>query len=357
MRKTVARFAEGDIASELLRDFRIDSSVLCRSVMAAPWGFGVAGRDVGSFHMVIEGLGWLEVEGLAEPICVETGDLVVLPTGRSHWMKDSPATAAPSLTSILAHHDVVDGELRFGGDDGPLTEIVCGVFSLEGAPAAPWVTRLPPAVLAPAQPGPSDWRNAVASTLRDEAREPTRGGAVMVNRLLESLLADALRTQIWEFTTDTTLPAHALADRRIGRVLARFHEDLAASWTLEDLAEAAAMSRSAFSDRFRSMVGESPMRYLAGLRLDRSARMLRSTDATVVEIARRVGYGSQEALSRAFKTRFGTSPSVFRTQARLGTHRTAADRVVIAGFPKTKVVATVPDPTQGRGNGSVREPA
>ena len=166
MRKTVARFAEGDIASELLRDFRIDSSVLCRSVMAAPWGFGVAGRDAGSFHMVIEGLGWLEVEGLAEPICVRTSDLVVLPTGRPHWMKDSPATTAPSLASILAQHDVVDGELRFGGDDGPLTEIVCGVFSLEGAGAAPWVKRLPPAVLALAEPGRSDWRSAVAATLR-----------------------------------------------------------------------------------------------------------------------------------------------------------------------------------------------
>jgi len=57
MRKTVARFADGDITNELLHDFRLDSSVLCRSVMAAPWGFGVAGREVGSFHMVLEGHG------------------------------------------------------------------------------------------------------------------------------------------------------------------------------------------------------------------------------------------------------------------------------------------------------------
>ena len=162
----------------------------------------------------------------------------------------------------------------------------------------------------------------------------------MVNRLLESLLADALRTPIGEFATNAALPTHAVADRRIGRVLARFHEDVAASWTLQDLAEAAAMSRSAFSDRFRSMVGESPMRYLAGLRLDRSARLLRSTDATVAEIARRVGYGSQEALSRAFKTRFGASPSAYRAQARPATPQLAPDRVVIASFAKARVAAT-----------------
>jgi hypothetical protein len=124
VRKTVARFADGDVANELLRDFRFDSSVLCRSVMAAPWGFGVAGRDAGSFHMVLEGQGWLEVEGGTEPVHLRAGDLAVLPTGSAHWVKDSPATTAPSLTSILARHGVVDGELRFGGDGGPLTEIV-----------------------------------------------------------------------------------------------------------------------------------------------------------------------------------------------------------------------------------------
>jgi hypothetical protein len=192
MRKTVARFADEDIAGELLRDFRVDSSVLCRSVMAAPWGFGVAGREFGSFHMVLEGQGWLEVDRVPEPIRVRAGDLAVLPTGNAHWVKDSPSTPAPSLTAILARHDVVDGELHFGGDDGPLTEIVCGVFTLEGGRAAPWLGRLPPVVLSTTEPGKSEWRGAVAAALRDEARAPTRGGAVVVNRLLESLLVEVL---------------------------------------------------------------------------------------------------------------------------------------------------------------------
>jgi AraC family transcriptional activator of mtrCDE len=128
--------------------------------MAAPWGFGVAGRDVGSFHMVIEGHGWLEVEAMTEPIRIRAGDVVVLPKGNAHWVKDSPATTAPSLTSILARHDIIDGELRFGGDDGdgPLTEIVCGVFALEGAPSAPvpWIERLPHVVVSSAAAGPRD---------------------------------------------------------------------------------------------------------------------------------------------------------------------------------------------------------
>jgi hypothetical protein len=95
MRKTVARFADGDVANELLRGFRIDSSVLCRSVMAAPWGFGVVDRDAGSYHMVLEGQGWLEVEGVTEPVHVRAGDLVVLPTGSAHWIRDSRPRPRP----------------------------------------------------------------------------------------------------------------------------------------------------------------------------------------------------------------------------------------------------------------------
>ena len=317
MRKAVAAFADGDIANELLRDFRIDSSVLCRSVMAPPWGFGVAGRELGSFHLVLAGHGWLEVEGRSEPIRVGAGDLVVLPTGNAHWVKDSPGTSAPSLTSILAHHDVIDGELRFGGDDGPLTEIVCGVFTLESARSTPWIERLPQVVVSRADYGPADWRTAVATALREEARIPTKGGAAIVNRLLESLLADILRTELAVFNRDGTASGVAFADRRIGRVLARLHESPGDRWTVESLAREAAMSRSAFSERFRSLVGEAPMKYVSALRLAHAARLFRSTDETITQIAEQVGYGSSEALSRAFKMRYGTPPSAFRRRARI----------------------------------------
>jgi AraC family transcriptional regulator, alkane utilization regulator len=312
MQKTVARFADGDIAEELLRDFRIESSVLCRSVMVAPWGFGVAGGAVGSFHMVLQGRGWLEVDGVEEAIPVRTGDLVVIPKGRPHWVKDSPTTIAPSLDSILANNDVVDGELHFGGEEGPSTEIVCGVFAVEGAGKAPWVERLPPVVVSPSTPGRSAWRATAAEALRNEARDPSKGGATVVNRLLESLLADALRVKLAELATDATAPRQAVADERIGRVLARLHASPEEPWTVGRMAGVAAMSRSAFADRFRSLVGEAPKEYLSRLRLARAARLIRTTDATLGEIATRVGYGSGETLSRAFKLHFGKPPSSAR---------------------------------------------
>jgi Cupin len=165
MRKTVAGFTRGDVVTELLRNFRIDSSVLCRSVMAAPWGFGVANRDAGSFHMVIDGRGWLEVEGVDDPVRVATGDLVILPKGNAHWVRDSPSSAAPSLESILAHHEVIDGELHFGGDEGPLTEIVCGIFRSDASTSSPWIERLPPVIRSVSARRTDDWRAALAAAL------------------------------------------------------------------------------------------------------------------------------------------------------------------------------------------------
>jgi AraC-like DNA-binding protein len=319
MRKTVARFADGDIADVLLRDFRIASSVLCRSVMAPPWGFGIPARQTGSFHVVLEGGGWLDVEGAPEQIRVEAGDLVVLPHGDAHRVRDAHETDAPPLNVLLDQHQMVDGELRFGGNGAARTEIVCGVFTLEHPGTLPWFPSLLPAVIANRGAGASDWRSAVASVLRDEARAPTRRGAGVVDRLLESLLADALRAEL--VRADTAAPEEALVDGRIGMVLSRLHANPELRWTVQDLASSAVMSRSAFSDRFRSLVGEPPIRYLTEVRLARAARLFRSTDATIAEVARSVGYASEAALSRAFKVRFGESPSAFRDRTRHGADR------------------------------------
>jgi AraC-like DNA-binding protein len=316
VRKTVAGYDDRRAAHQLVHDLRIGSSVLCRSVMAPPWGFGIAGRETGTFHMVLEGRGWLEVERADAPIEVGPGDFAVLPTGIPHWMRDAPGSTAPPLTSILASHEVVEGELRFGADEGPLTEVVCGVFSFEDGGRAAWVDRLPPVVVATPEGNESAWRPAVIQALRDEARRPTRGGSLVVNRLLESLLADALRGELAVMLGDANTPAAAVADGRIGPALIRMHEEPAEPWNLHALANVAMMSRSAFSARFRDLVGQAPMRYLTELRLTRAARLLRSTDATLADVARSVGYGSEDALSRAFKIRFGEAPSTFRARHR-----------------------------------------
>jgi transcriptional regulator GlxA family with amidase domain len=150
------------------------------------------------------------------------------------------------------------------------------------------------------------------AALREESRRPSTGGAVVVNRLLESLLADALRASLAGLADEAAPPRRAVTDEGVGRLLARLHERPEEPWTVHSMATVCAMSRSAFAARFRSLVGEPPMTYLSRFRLARAARLLRATDATMAEIATRVGYGSGETLGRAFTARFGTPPGIFR---------------------------------------------
>jgi AraC-like DNA-binding protein len=276
--------------------------------MAPPWGFGVAARDAGSFHLVLDGEGWLEVDGVEGATHVRYGDLVLLPRGNAHWVRDAPGSAAPPLTSILATHEVVDGELAFGGDRGPATEIVCGIFRVAGGSRTTPTKLLPTAVHGAAGSG-AGWWPPLFEAVRDEARAPTPGGSAVVNRLLESLLTDAMRLSLAEIGGTSRDPAEAaLGDPRMGVILARLREHPEHRWSVAEMAALAALSRSAFMDRFRSLVGQPPMRYLAELRLTLARDLLRSTDATVADVAHRVGYRSEAAFGRAFRTRFGASP-------------------------------------------------
>lgn len=107
----------------------------------------------------------------------------------------------------------------------------------------------------------------------------------------------------------------ALRDPGLSRTLARVHAEPGRPWTVAGLAEIAAMSRAAFARRFTSMVGTTPLAYVAARRLDRAARMLRETDQPLAAIASAVGYDSEFALSRAFKRSRGLAPGRYRAAA------------------------------------------
>jgi AraC-like DNA-binding protein len=94
--------------------------------------------------------------------------------------------------------------------------------------------------------------------------------------------------------------------------LARLHAEPARRWSITELAAAAAVSRSALDSRFRQLLGISPIRYLTDWRMHIAQEMLATTETTIVAIARRVGYESEQAFSRAFKRLHGCPPSVWR---------------------------------------------
>lgn len=292
-----------DVLSEVLRAVRVRSTVWCLSDLAEPWGFGVAARDAASFHLVLAGRGVLDVDSVATEIEVAVGDLVVLPHGHGHTLRDRPSTPVRLLDDLLAETPALEGRLVRGGH-GARTEILCGGFVLEGRSAAPLLALVPP--LLHVRP-PNDWLDGTVSLLRQELPAFAPGADAVVTRLTDVLLTQAIR-EVLAASEDTA----ALRDPLAATAVRLLNDRPDHRWTVDELARAVALSRSALSERFKAATGEPPRRYLTRLRLTRAAEELRTTDAPIYEIARRCGYDSEVSFSRAFRRAVGVSPGRYR---------------------------------------------
>jgi AraC-like DNA-binding protein len=308
-------FDPADQVSQLLRVIRIRSTVYCRSQLAAPWGFGVEAHGNPAFHLVTAGRCWLEVDGEPDQIALAAGDLVLLPMGSSHWMRDTPATPATGLEEILATTPPgQDGRLRWGGS-GPPTGLLCGGFAVEGGLIHPILRALRPAVVIRGVGGhPVAWLSATIALLSAETASDAPGAGEVMTRLADVLLTQALRAALNQLNSSGATGLPALGDRRIASAIEFIHSRPEHRWSVGELASAVALSRSAFAARFRELVGESPQRYMTRTRLAHAAALLRTSDASLAQIAARTCYGSEFSFGKAFKRTFGVAPGAYRGQ-------------------------------------------
>jgi AraC-like DNA-binding protein/mannose-6-phosphate isomerase-like protein (cupin superfamily) len=332
-----------DQISQLLRAIRIRSTVYCRSLMGAPWGFGVEAHGNPAFHVVTSGRCCLEVDGEPDQVALAAGDLVLLPTGRRHWMRDEPGSEARELEEILATTELdKHRRLRYGGP-GPRTGLLCGGFALDGGTEHPILRALQPSVLIRGAGGhPVPWVSGTLALLSAETTSTAPGAEEVVTRLADALLTQALRAALEQLQTSDGAPLLALRDRQIGAAIELIHSRPERVWTVGELAAEVALSRSTFSSRFRQLVGESPLRYLTRARLAHAAALLRSTDASLAEVAARAGYGTEFSFGKAFKRMFGIAPGAYRGESN--------------GSPRLQLLAA-PNPIGGMVASARRPPA
>ncbi len=350
----------GDVLNEVLQSVRLRSAIYCRARMTARWGFKVEQRDHPRFHYVTAGRCWLEVEGARDPVQLHEGDLVIMTRGQAHTLRDRLDSPVERLAELLGRIPLDKGKNFVWENGGECTGMLCGGFRLEERNANPLLTSLPPVLLI---------RNCCASgfSLRSafeiadaelEAGGP--GAEALVSRLTDFIFLLAVRAG---FTTECERAPgliRGLADPAIGPALAAVHSRLDRSWTVQAMAREVGMSRSAFSSRFAALVGQAPMSYVSCWRLNRTAFWLRSSDSKVMEVAARVGYESEAALSRAFKRCFGLSPGAYRRHYAASNSdgsemRTAIQRTSL--YPSDLSPAqlkSVPSVQRQRGNGRVR---
>ena len=227
---------------------------------------------------------------------------MILLRGHPHAVREPLSSPTPPLDALLADTTEFDGKrLRHGGG-GAVTELLCGGFVLQDQEVNPLLDAAPAVI----QLGRENGIEEILAALRVELATPAPGSDEMVARLADVLVAHAFR-----FATDGESP---LSDREVAAAMQLIHAHPAERWTVAELARRVALSRSAFSERFRAVAAESPMRYLTRRRLGLAAAYLRESDLSLSAIAERIGYESESSLARAFKRDFGVSPGRFRRQ-------------------------------------------
>ncbi|AGC43443.1 AraC family transcriptional regulator [Myxococcus stipitatus DSM 14675] len=300
-----------DVLADVLDSMRLSTLMYGRLELSAPWGLQFCEQACAHLILLAHGSARLDVEGLPAPITLSSGDLAVLPQGVSHTLRDAEGSPLH-----LLEHDECQSALGLGpihlGGHGERTCVVAGSFRPGAAPHALLFERLPRLVHVTAE-APS--LAAAAQLIITESTSPSPGATVIMSRLADILLVQALRLHL-ESSQDHEPGLGALADPRIGKALALIHERPAEPWTVESLASAVALSRSGFAARFTSLVGKPPLEYLARWRMTKAAQLLRESETPLTELATVIGYQSEASFNRAFKRWEGSSPGVYRREHR-----------------------------------------
>jgi AraC-like DNA-binding protein len=203
--------------------------------------------------------------------------------------------------------------LRHGGG-GRRTEVVCGYIHSTDPLFDPSMRALPPLFVVRLPSGDaSRWvRASIDYALADAAPPSNLASSVIATRLPELVLTEILRVHL------ATAPASdhgwigALHDPILAPALAALHREPARGWTVAALGSHVGASRSSLDDRFRRVLGLSPIRYLTAWRMHLATDLLATTELSISSIAHRVGYASEDAFSRAFRRERGVAPSQWR---------------------------------------------
>jgi AraC-like DNA-binding protein len=281
---------------------------------AGRWAVRYAAFGQPSFCVVLEGRCRLAVDGEL-PITMEAGDFVLLPATPGFTMSGfEPATPVLMDPHVAAAEGARGarprGGVRHGRPTGPADVRLLGGYFDFGSPDASLLVSLLPALMHVR--GVERFR-VLVQLVDAEVRQQRPGRELVLSHLVELLLIEALRSTPGDDAPPGLL--RGLADSRIARALRHLHDEPARAWTVARLATKAALSRSAFHERFTRTVGLAPMEYLAAWRMAIAKDLLRAQGLAIAEVAERVGYGSASTFSTAFSRHVGVAPGRYAAGA------------------------------------------
>jgi AraC-like DNA-binding protein len=313
-----------DTLSDVMRAVRLTGAVFFSIDARAPWvtetppGAEIASRIVPGaehvidYHIVTAGSCWGGIVG--EPaIRLEAGDVIVFPQGDTHVMSSAPGMRGkPDVTVYRRSETQLPIAIAPDGGSDARTEVICGFLGCDARPFNPLLATLPRTIHVRPEPGDDGVIAQFIKLALSESVARRSGGEAVLARLSELLFVEVVRRYLSTLPADRTGWLAGLRDEQIGRALGKLHDHPTRAWSLEELAREIGMSRSALAERFASFVGIPPMQYLTQWRMQLAATLLSGSAIGLAEVAERVGYGSEAALSRAFKRLVGVAPALWR---------------------------------------------
>ena len=281
---------------------------------ASPWR--VSRSDAGQpfYCVILEGACRMVIDG-HEPIELVSGDFVLIPA--AYGVAMSSLVPPPPGIQTLVPIALGNNEFRIGEPDGPVdSRMMVGHCSF-GSPDASLLVSLLPQIV---HVRGVERLATLVQLVRDESRAQRPAREVVLSRLLEVLLIEALRS-----TAETTASpglVRGLSDGRLAAAIRGMHEHPTRAWTVAELAKEAALSRSTFFERFNRAVGVAPMEYLLTWRMALAKDLLRRREGGVAEVAQRVGYSSASTFSVAFTRHVGRPPSQYAREEQAATDDT-----------------------------------
>ncbi len=299
-----------DPLTEMLRGLRLDGVEYGRCQPSAPWATAYPAQAEARFHFLAAGSAYLQAPD-GEWTEMRPGDAVLLPRGDAHVIASEPGIS-PTPVGQLSRKSLCDGIVDL---QCPCTDsnnlIFFAVMRFNVDKRHPLLNLMPDVMrtsdLAKSEPTIPPLLDAM---MREVEMNRVGAGGIL-SRLADVLTATIIRTWVEHGCGDASGWLAAVRNPEVGRVLAAIHLDPAHDWSVNELARHMGASRSGFAQRFVSVVGETPARYVARMRMHQAHEWLREGQR-VATVAERLGYDSEASFSRAFKRVIGASPSHFR---------------------------------------------
>jgi AraC-like DNA-binding protein len=280
---------DAQLLDEMLARLNLRARIAFRGLLCERWALGGGGQGRVAFHAVLSGTGWLTLPGVARPVEITAGGLLIYRPETKHLLADTAFADTVTAPVRVAPIATAKAEREAG--------LLCGYFEA-GVMASPILDALPPYLLWPnfaSYPEPlAGLMRALVACASDE----TRGCAQVLENLCELLLMMVLR-EPGVLRIDDVGVLRAQCDPSLRRVFSAMHARPGRRWTLASLAREAGMSRSAFAMRFKQMTNASAMRYLRDYRVSLAETRIREQGFTAARAARLAGYRSVGAFRRA----------------------------------------------------------